>query len=58
VEEIQAVLAKYDEGYLRDGLVSGEPLERFATRFYADSAEIYDAITRIRNVERNPQDSH
>lgn len=54
MEEIEAVLSKYDEDYIKGGLQSLESLGPFSTRFYGDVAEIYDTFTRLRNVERNP----
>lgn len=54
MEEIAAVFKKYDEDYVRQHFVDAESLNQFALSFYKDAAEIYDAITRVRNVSRNP----
>lgn len=54
MEEIGAIIAKYNEDYLRVGLRSPADLRSFSSTFYGDVAEIFDAITRIRNIERNP----
>ena len=54
MEEIRDVLAKYDERYVSEYLNSVDDLNSYAARFYRDVAEIFDSITRIRNIERNP----
>lgn len=54
MDEIQAIMAKYDENYVREKLASASDVSKFATTFYKDVAEIYDVITRLKNVERNP----
>jgi len=54
MHEIQAIAEKYDAAYVREGLDSLEAINRFAQTFYKDVAEIYDCLTRVRNVERNP----
>lgn len=54
MEEIREVLKKYDESFVRENLGSVESINAFALTFYKDVAEIYDVITRIKNVERNP----
>jgi hypothetical protein len=54
MDEIRRITEKYDDAYIKEGLVSLEGINKFALTFYKDVAEIYDAVTRIRNVERNP----
>ena len=54
MKEISDVLAKYDERYVSECLNSVDDLNSYAGRFYRDVAEIFDSITRIRNIERNP----
>ncbi len=54
MEEIQNIIAKYDEAYVRDCIESVDDINRYALAFYKDVAEIYDAVTRVRNVQRNP----
>jgi len=54
MEEIRAIIKKYDAGYITSELGSLEGLNRFAPTFYKDVAEIYDCITRVKNTERNP----
>lgn len=52
--ELVKITQKYDEAFIREGLSSVEELNNFALTFYKDVAEIYDGISRIRNIERNP----
>jgi len=54
MEEIRARLARYKEIDLGLELATFQGLVGFSTRFYADVAEIFDSITRVRNIERNP----
>lgn len=54
MDEIRAIIEKYDEAFIEQGLTSLEALNRFALTFYKDVAEIYDCITRVKNIERNP----
>lgn len=54
MEEIQKLTEKYDADYAREHLDTLEGINAFAITFYKDVAEIYDCITRIKNVERNP----
>lgn len=54
MEEIRAVTEKYDESYIGEAFQSLEGLNRFALVFCKDVASIYDGLTRVKNVERNP----
>jgi hypothetical protein len=54
MDEINDRIEKYDASYVRDHLLSAQDVNRFAATFYRDVAEIYDTITRIRNIDRNP----
>jgi hypothetical protein len=54
MEELAQIINKYDESYVSENLSSLEDLDRFAFVFFKDVAEIYDCITRIKNVQRNP----
>lgn len=57
MEEIRNILKKYDEEYVSAYLTSADDpddLNRYAAQFYRDVAELFDCITRIRNLERNP----
>jgi len=54
MEELQAITAKYHPEYIGDSFTSVEGVNKFALTFYKDVAEIYDCLTRLKNVERNP----
>jgi hypothetical protein len=54
MKEISDILAKYDEQYVSDCLKSVDDLNAYAGRFYREAAEIFDTITRLKNMERNP----
>lgn len=54
MEEIAQVLNKYNEEYIRQHLVDAPSINAFALSFYKDAADIYDTVTRVQNVERNP----
>ena len=54
MDEIQAILAKYEGGYLMRLLASTPEADRLALAFCEDVAEILDILSRMKNVERNP----
>lgn len=54
MQEIVDIIEKYKTIDLGKKLSSKEGLKKFSTMFYEDVAEIYDAVTRIKNIERNP----
>ena len=54
-EILKRLSEKYDEAFIREGLTSLEVLNKFALTFYKDVAELYDCITRVRNIERSPK---
>ena len=54
MEEISRLLTKYDTQFVQNGLSTTEAVNSFAATFYKDVAELYDCISRIKNVERNP----
>ena len=54
MEEIQAILAKYEHDYLARLLATTSEADRLALTFYEDVAEILDVLSRLKNVERNP----
>jgi len=54
MEEIAKVTEKYDEEYIRQNFIDATSINTFALSFFRDAADIYDAMTRVRNVERNP----
>lgn len=55
MDEILKITEKYDEAFIKEGLGSIQALNKFALTFYKDVAEIYNCITRVRNIERNPR---
>ena len=54
MDEIRDIIIKYQNIKIEDELSDFDRLINFSANFYADVAEIYDAVTRIRNVQRNP----
>lgn len=54
MDEIHEIISRYDETYVSDSLKSLEDINKFTGTFVKDVAAIYDCITRLRNVERNP----
>ena len=54
MDEIRVLLEKYESTYIAEHLAEPEKLNDFAIVFFQDVAEIYDVITRVRNMERNP----
>jgi Family of unknown function (DUF5677) len=54
MNEIQEIISRYDETYISESLNSLEDINKFTGTFVKDVAEIYDCITRIRNIDRNP----
>ncbi|MBI5016327.1 MAG: hypothetical protein HZB55_12675 [Deltaproteobacteria bacterium] len=54
MNEIDRVLKKYDEEYIRQHFTDAASINTFALSFYKDAADIYDAVTRVRNIQRNP----
>jgi hypothetical protein len=54
MEEIHKITQKYDATYVQEGLQSLDAINKFALTFYKDVAELYDCLTRLRNIERNP----
>lgn len=54
MDEIEKIIGRYDEAYIGKSLGSLDDINRFTGTFVKDVAEIYDCITRIRNIDRNP----
>lgn len=54
MQEIAARMDKYDSAYIREHLEDPSKMNAFATVFFRDVVDVYDAITRIKNVDRNP----
>jgi hypothetical protein len=55
MQEIAERMDKYDAAYIREHLEDPSKLNAFATAFFQDVVDVYDAITRIKNIDRNPQ---
>lgn len=54
MEEIRNITEKYDAAYIERELSTLKGVNRFALTFYKDVAEIYDCLTRVKNIKRNP----
>lgn len=54
MEELNKITEKYQPDYIREGMKSLDSLQYFSLTFYKDVAEIYDCLTRLKNVQRNP----
>jgi hypothetical protein len=54
MQEFRNILAKYDAPYVEAHFHTATDINKFATTFYKDAAEIYDCLTRVRNLDRNP----
>lgn len=54
MNELIQITEKYQPPYIEEHFRSLEGLHTFSVQFFKDVAEIYDALTRIRNVERDP----
>lgn len=52
--EFSLITEKYQPSYIEHHFSSLEGLHAFSTTFFKDVAEIYDALTRVRNIQRNP----
>jgi hypothetical protein len=53
-DELRDIFLRYRDINVEDEIKTYTGLMTLATRFYRDVAEIYDIITRYRNLERNP----
>ena len=54
MDEISDIMARYSKEYVHEFLDTPDAVSSYALTFYKDVADIYDAITRIKNIERNP----
>ena len=54
MQELIDIIEKHKAIDFVELLKTKEGLKEFSTIFYGDVAEIYDIVTRIKNVERNP----
>src|SRR6202795_1464975 len=55
MEELKQITDRYNPDYVREGLESRDSLKRFSLVFFKGVAEIYECLTRLNNVERNPR---
>ena len=53
MEELKQITDRYNPDYVRVGLETLDSLKRFSLVFFKDVAEIYDCLTRLKNVECN-----
>lgn len=53
MDELFGITDKYTPAYVEGALGSLDSLDRFALGFYKDVAEIYETLTRVKNIERN-----
>lgn len=54
MKELVDIIEKHKAINFVEMLKTKEGLKEFSTIFYEDVAEIYDIVTRIKNIERNP----
>lgn len=54
MEEVQNIIVRYKDLNFEKEVSTFDGLVAFSTTFYKDVSEIYDVVTRVRNIERNP----
>lgn len=54
MKELEALTAKYTPAYISGHFNSLSGLHQFSLQFFKDVSNIYEVMTRIRNIERNP----
>jgi Family of unknown function (DUF5677) len=54
MEELVEITSKYQPAYIERCFGSMAGLHEFSLAFYKDVGDLYDALTRLKNVERNP----
>lgn len=54
MEELVEITSKYQPTYIERCFSSMAGLHEFSLAFYKDVGDLYDALTRLKNVERNP----
>jgi hypothetical protein len=54
MEELVEITSKYQPDYIERCFSSMSGLHEFSLVFYKDVGELYDALTRLKNVGRNP----
>ena len=54
MDELREIFLRYEDKSIEEHLRSLESIKEFSGTFYQDVVSIYDAMTRIRNLQRNP----
>ena len=54
MEEFVEITAKYQATYIERCFSSMAGLHEFSVAFYKDIGNLYDALTRLKNLGRNP----
>lgn len=54
MDEINRITKKYQPDYIESHLGTLSGLHNFSLQFFKDVADIYDLLSRARNIERNP----
>ncbi len=54
MDEFVEITTKYQPDYIERCFSSLSGLHEFSVTFYKDVGELYDALTRLKNVDRNP----
>lgn len=54
MEELVEITTKYQPAYIEHCFSSLAGLHEFSITFYKDVGDLYDALTRLKNVDRNP----
>lgn len=54
MEEVQKIILRYKDIDVEKEISTFEGLLGISTAFYKDVSEIYDAVTRVKNADRNP----
>ncbi len=54
LDELEIIIRKYTPDYISKHINDLDSLNTLAFVFFKDVSEIYDCITRVKNIERNP----
>lgn len=54
MQEFERITEKYEPSYIESSFSSLAGLHEFSVTFYKDLADLYDALSRLKNVDRNP----
>ena len=58
MEEVHNIMLRYKDLDFEKVVSTFDGLVAFSARFYKDVAEVYDVVTRVKNIERNPTGFH